>query len=275
MTFEALETSRESGNLIEFFVFTQGVVTTRFTSFNRDINFGGFTFLTTQISRTEVQASVEDSVNEIKITLPLDNPIPQQYINNVPGRLIEVQVLRAHADDPIEETLLVFSGFIAQVNFDGALEATLTCSPNTAVFKRAGPRFNYQGLCNHILYDDGCKVDINLFTFTGNVSDVSGRDITVDGLLAAKGAGFTVSGFVRTPASGTDDSRLVLAQAGDVLTLLNAFSVPVLNTDVDVFAGCAHDITTCDVKFAAVLNYGGFPFVPEKNPFNSSLRGGK
>lgn len=275
MSFEPLETSRESGNLIELFVFRQGAVTTRFTSFNRDIIFAGFQFLTTQISRTEIQASVEDSVNEIKITLPLDNAIPQQYINNVPGRLIQVEVLRAHADDPIQETVLVFSGFIAQVNFDGALEATLTCSPNTAVFKRAGPRFNYQGLCNHILYDNGCKVDINLFRFVGNVSSASGREITVDGLFAAEGADWAVSGFVRTPAGGFDDSRLVLKQAGDVLTLLNDFSVPVLNTTVDVFAGCAHDITTCDVKFAAVLNYGGFPFVPEKNPFNSSLRGGK
>ena len=275
MTFDALETSRESGNIVELFRFTEGAVITRLTSFNSDIIFAGLLYTSIQIQRTEVQASIEDSVNELKITMPQSHPIPAAFIPNVPGRLIQIEVLRAHADDPAQESLLVFSGFIAQVTFDGNLEATLTCSPNTAVFKRSGPRFNYQGLCNHVLYDSGCKVDRALFKFTGTVIAEGDRSIEVAGLLAAEGADWAVAGAVRTPASGLDDSRLVLKQAGDVLTLLNDFAVPVLGTTVDVFAGCAHDITTCDVKFAAILNYGGFPFVPEKNPFNSSLRGGK
>ena len=49
---------------------------------------------------------------------------------------------------------------------------------------------------------------------------------------------------------------------------------PASQQDIDLFAGCAHDLTTCDVKFDAVLDYGGFPFVPRKNPFNVTLRGG-
>ena len=36
---------------------------------------------------------------------------------------------------------------------------------------------------------------------------------------------------------------------------------------IEVFAGCAHDLTTCDTKFNVVHRYGGTPFAPLVNPF--------
>ena len=276
MTFSPIENSREDGNILELYEFRFGTETTRLTSYNRNILFGGVTWLATQISRSDVQNSTEQAINEIKIELPLTNEIASRYIRNVPGRVGSVQIFRAHVDDPIEETILLFDGFISQASFDAALVATLSCSPSTSVFKRSGPRFNYQSLCNHILYDSRCKILEVAFQFTGTVIVESGREITVDGLIAAEPeADWAVSGFVRSPAGSTDDARLVLAQSGDVLTLLNNFAEPAIGLSVDVFAGCDHSLAICESKFANVINYGGFPFVPIKNPFNSSLRGGK
>lgn len=275
MSFSPIENSREDGNILELYEFKFGAETTRLTSYNRNIIFQGVTWLAVQISRSEVQNSTEQAINEIKIDLPLSHPIADQYIRNVPGRVGSIQIFRAHVDDPTEETILLFDGFISQASFDGALVATLSCSPSTSVFKRSGPRFNYQSLCNHILYDVRCKILEAAFQFTGTVIVESGREITVDGLFAAEGADWAVSGFVRSPAGSFDDARLVLAQSGDVLTLLNNFAIPAIGQSVDVFAGCDHSLAICESKFANVINYGGFPFVPIKNPFNSSLRGGK
>ncbi len=161
---------------------------------------------------------------------------------------------------------------------DGELEAEITCNPQTNVFKRSGPRMTYSGLCDHVLYDARCKIlrsgdPAGEFTFTGLVSGVSGSDITVNG-LAARGAGWAITGFVQAPAGAPEDKRLILAQAGDTITLLLPFSIPVAGLNVDVFAGCTHDLAICQSKFDNVINYGGFPFIPRKNPFNSTLRGG-
>ena len=275
MTFSPIENSREDGNILELYEFRFGVETTRLTSYNRDIVFQGVTWTAVPISRSEVQNSVEQAINELKVDLPLTHPIAAQYILNVPGRVGSIKIFRAHADDPAEETLLIFDGFVAQASFDGALVATLSCSPSTSVFKRSGPRFNYQSLCNHVLYDERCKILEVAFQFTGTVIAETGRTITVDGVFAAEGADWTTSGFVRSPAGTNDDARLILSQSGDVLTLLNNFAIPAIGLDVDVFAGCDHSLAICESKFANVINYGGFPFVPIKNPFNSSLRGGK
>ena len=273
MTFDAQETSVEDSQVLELYQFVFGAETFRFTSYNEDINWSGLLYTATQISRSETQNSVEDAINQLTVTMTLDNPVAQKFIANVPGDVGSVLVLRANANDVAEETIVLFEGFVASVKFDGELQAQVLCNPSTNVFQRAGPRFTYQGICNHVLYDAGCKIARSAFDYTGLVSAVSGSTITVNG-LAAQGVGWAVGGFVQAPTAAPEDKRMILSQAGDVLTLLLPFSITVLGTQVDVLAGCDHSLTTCNTKFSNVINFGGFPYVPRKNPFNTTLRGG-
>ena len=117
-------------------------------------------------------------------------------------------------------------------------------------------------------------------------------ETNVDGVVGiwyGKGPGVDRSGDVLRHANlaGTGKHCGALAVAGDdhvsksstiphqsELSFYN-FAIPTLGQTVDVFAGCDHSLAICESKFANVINYGGFPFVPIKNPFNSSLRGGK
>jgi uncharacterized phage protein (TIGR02218 family) len=275
VTFAAFEDSVEDGNVIELYQFTQGPVITRLTNYNQDIIFNGSTWTATQISRANIERAIEQGVNDLKIQMPLDNPIANQYIANIPGRVVDVIIYRGHVTDPAEQVLIVFEGYIAQAEFDGDLLATLTLQPFTSQFQRSAPRYTYQGLCNNVLYDAQCKIARGSFTHTGLVSgiDTTLRTITVNGVVGL-GSDWAVGGFLAFPAGGNDDQRLVLAQTGDTLTLLSNFSDTVLGFNVDVFAGCAHDIGTCDTKFSNTINFGGFPYVPVKNPFGSTLRGG-
>jgi uncharacterized phage protein (TIGR02218 family) len=273
MTFDAQETSRESGSVLELYEFVLGLDTFRFTPFQRDVTWSGLNYTATTISRSKTGASIEDVAGQVTITTTIDNPVAAKFIPNVPGSVGSVRILRAHINDPAEETVLSFEGFIANVTLDGELEAKILCNPNTKIFDRAAPRFTYMGLCNHILYDARCKVDISLFDFTGLVSAVVGNDITVNG-ASGLGAGFFVGGFARFPAGSTEDARMILAQSGDTMTLLLPFAETILGSDIDLFAGCDHSLAICESKFANVINYGGFPFVPRKNPFNTRLRGG-
>jgi len=274
MTFAAQETSRESGQVLELYTFIFGLSTFRFTSFQEDIVWQGLSYTSTQISRSNTGASIEDVAGQVTITVPLDNPVPQLFIPNVPGKVGSVQILRAHANDLAEEAVVLFDGFVANVTIDGELEAKVLCNPQTKIFDRSAPRIQFMSLCGHVLYDERCKVNIGLFTFTGLVSAVSSNVITVNGAGAVGAADHFSGGFCRFPATTTEDARLILSQSGDDLTLLLPFGADVLGQNIDVFAGCDRSLATCDTKFAAVLNYGGFPFVPRKNPFNTRLRGG-
>lgn len=273
MTFDAQETSREDSQALELYTFVFGAETFRFTSYNEDISWGGLAYTATQISRSETQNSVEDAINQLTVTMTLDNAVAQKFISNVPGDVGSVLVLRANANDVAEESIVIFDGFVASVKFDGELQAQVLCNPTTNVFQRAGPRMTYQGICNHVLYDARCKIARSSFTFTGTVSGVTGSVITVNG-VSGQGANWAAGGFVQAPTAAPEDKRMILAQSGDNLTLLLPFSITVLGTQVDVLAGCDHSLGTCNTKFSNVINYGGFPYVPRKNPFNSGLRGG-
>ena len=273
MTFDAQETSRESSEVLELYTFIFGLTTFRFTSYNSDITWQGLQYQAISISRGRTAAAVEDTGADVTITVPIDNEVPQLFISNVPGQVGSVRILRANANDIAEEVILLFDGFVANVTLDGELEAKVLCHPNTKKFDRTAPRFSYMGLCNHILYDERCKIDISLFDFTGLVSAVTLNDITVNG-ASGLGADFFVGGFARFPAGSLNDARMILAQSGDVMTLLIPFAETVLGSDIDLFAGCDHSLAICDTKFANTINYGGFPFVPRKNPFNTRLRGG-
>jgi hypothetical protein len=110
---------------------------------------------------------------------------------------------------------------------------------------------------------------------TVDVSAQSGATITVPG-AGGFGADWWVGGFVEI--DGGDDARLVLAQSGNDLTLLLPFPQSAVGRQIIAFAGCDHTITTCDTKFdtpedtdSNVINYGGFAFVPTRNPYQTGL----
>jgi uncharacterized phage protein (TIGR02218 family) len=274
MTFALQETSRESGSVLELYTFIFGLSTFRFTSFQRDVVWQGLSYTSVTISRSNTGASIEDVAGQVTITLPIDNEVPQLFVRNVPGKVGSVQIFRAHINDPAEEIVVLFDGFVANVSLDGELEAKVLCNPQTKIFDRSAPRIQFMSLCGHILYDERCKVNIALFTFTGLVSALVNNVITVNGAGAVGLADHFTGGFARFPSASTDDARLILTQSGDDMTLLIPFAENVLGQNIDLFAGCDRSLATCDSKFAAVPNYGGFPFVPRKNPFGTRLRGG-
>jgi hypothetical protein len=84
-------------------------------------------------------------------------------------------------------------------------------------------------------------------------------------------ARFEKQGALCKLSIGDDEKRLVTGHTGNVLTLQIPFPTDVTGATAVVQPGCDHKITTCTSKFSNDINYGGFPLVPEKNPFNTGV----
>ncbi|KPJ92584.1 MAG: hypothetical protein AMS18_07060, partial [Gemmatimonas sp. SG8_17] len=134
-------------------------------------------------------------------------------------------------------------------------------------FNKPLPRFRYQSLCNHVLYDANCTVVRSSYLYSGTVTAASGNEVTINN-LALKGPTWAIGGYVNIDDT---DYRMVLDQSGDVVTVLLPFDEAVLGKTAEVYAGCDHTIGTCNGKFSNAVNYGGFPFVPKINPFEEGL----
>jgi len=273
MTFTAFESSQETSQPIELYTFTIGTTVTRATSAEDDVTWNSNQYGAIALSRTKLNGGGTDSRDqEVVLTLPGDHQIPKQYIDSVPGVKATVAIQRVQRNDTSFDVVIIFEGDIDSVAFtNSGRQAKIKLQPFMAATSRPVPRFNYQGLCNHVLYDGACQVDDTSASFrlsSAAVTAESGSTITVTG-ADANGDGYYDGGFVENV--GSSDRRLILSQVGTVLTLLLPFASSVNGSNVTVFAGCDHTIAICKSKFNNVINYGGFAFVPTKNIFETGI----
>jgi uncharacterized phage protein (TIGR02218 family) len=279
MTFAQYEESTEGSRPIEVVRFVLGADTFDYTSAEDEVTVDGITYSPIALKRSKIGQSPEDREQVVDFTVSGDNTFARRYINVVPGSRATCTVKRVQRTDfPGPESITLFSGLVKSVKFtqDGSL-AKIATQSIAAARSRSIPRFTYQGLCNHVLYDSGCKVDDTnaAFRHNGNVLTATGNTITVAGADGFAN-GFFTGGFVEI--LGGQDIRPVLAHTGTSLTILLPFASDPVGTSATVLAGCDHTISTCDTKFftsedltSNVINFGGFRFIPTKNIFSNGL----
>jgi uncharacterized phage protein (TIGR02218 family) len=72
------------------------------------------------------------------------------------------------------------------------------------------------------------------------------------------------------------EMRLIVAHTGATLTLNAAFRATLqAGASVVAVPGCDKLLATCAAKFGNAVNFGGFPFVPLKNPQLKALNAPK
>lgn len=269
MSYTVEEKSIESGRPIELYEVRIGVEVFRYSTSEDDVVVDASTWTATPIQRSSLPISPEARTQPVEITVPASNDFAQKYVDSVPPTRATVQIFRVHRGD-LTDTVLLFKGVVKSVKFeDDGTQATLLVVPIEGALSKSMPRIDFRAQCNHMLYDARCKAVAGSFRYQGLAGSVSGSTIVVAGLDASKGVGWATAGEV-VRANG--DRRLVIRHvATDTLQLLFPFETNPTGETVDVFAGCDRTIATCNSKFANVVNFGGFAFVPVKNPFITGL----
>ena len=270
-TFDTLESSVEDSSPIELYTITVGTLSYHYTSGAIDVTIGGTTWTAEPISRSKIEKS--PTRKEVLLTtFSSTNTFARSFMGIVPGERGYITIIRLQRDEsPTFNTqVLVYKGQIAGGKYaaDGT-KIELQARSVEAATSRTIPRFTFMGMCNHILFDSGCKKSSAGFTFSGPVASISDVAYTVTG-ATGQPDGFWTGGWV-TPV-GTNDYRMILTHVGDVITLLLPFPGDLTGQDVDIYAGCDHTLAgACANKFDNVLEFGGFAFVPTKNPFATGL----
>lgn len=266
MAFETHEVSQEGGSRVELYSLAIGSETFRMhDSIEESISYlGDQYFKTSAVSRGHIATGQE----HLTMTLPGSSTFPAKFTTISPGQKATLTIFAYHRAEP-SDVRVIYKGVVRSVAFTRDMaESKLSVVPISEAFDKEIPDRTYQASCNNVLFDADCKVSTGSFSFNGTVSVVSANEITVPGLTAAKGNGWSTGGFV---SFGTADYRLILAQNSDVLSLVLPFFSDVLGQSVTVFAGCDHTVGTCNTKFSNSINFGGTPYVPTKNIFVTGI----
>lgn len=267
-----IEISAEDGEPLDFYRVTIGNRLFLLTNAKEATTFQGQVFQPTAIERTSARTAHDDSDAAIEFTIPQAHALAQAFHGVLPGQKGLVDIRRTHKSIVTGTSYeFVFRGYLSNVRYEGTVKAVFRCDQPTEFLNRNGPRFMYTSLCNNVLYDARCRVNPELFKLNGTVTALPQEDIiTVPG-ASSLGADYFDGGYAYYLSPGGDDYRVILKQTGNDIRLLSPFMDNVLGQPVTLYAGCRHTVAICDSKFNNRVNFGGFPFVPFKNPFQTRI----
>ncbi len=272
MTFEAYETSAQSGAPYELYDFSIGLRHIRCTSGDRTIVYSGEIYPPEPIERTDIEETDDLPRADIDIACPRDFAIAEEFRVAPPSYVIKLSVYRIHAGDPDGERKLIWTGRVLNATWDG-VQATIHCESILTSLRRPGLRRLYQRGCPHVLYGSQCGVSETAHKVVTTVATVAGANVTVNAgdVSSVGGDNYFDGGFVELEtAPGTLVRRAIKLQIGDLLTLTHPIPGLLSPMAIAVYPGCDHSLATCDSKYANVVNYGGMPFISAKNPFGSN-----
>lgn len=273
MSFASLETSVESGQPVELYEFVYQNVTTRFTSADRDITIGPVTYLAVSggIERSEVEDAGRNISNpSITLNTRTDFVPIQVFSAYPPSDVVNLTIRRVHASD-LTDLAVIWSGRVLSVEW-GADRAKVTCQNIYTRLKQPGLRRQYGRNCPHVLYspnDGECTLVRTPFKVVATLTSAVGITI-VASAFGSQPDGYFNGGVLDLETDpGVFQKRGIKTHVGTTITITHPLNELVTGASVDVYPGCDKTQATCITKFNNVVNFGGFPYTPQKNPFGT------
>lgn len=264
MAYDTLERSAADGRPVELYTFARSSLVWRYTSADRDLVVDTQAYSSAVIRRGGLEQGPEPVRAGLKLTVPRDFTIASLYKIAPPSDPITLVLRQYHYGDT--GVAVLWQGIIKAVSFSGA-EAEIELQPASGSLQRTGLRRCYQRTCPFVLYGPDCSANPAAFRVTAPAAIVSGLEVSVVA-AASQSDGYYDGGFLEwLVAPGVYERRFIVSHVGVALTL---DVVPLglsAGTEVRIYPGCDHSLSTCSAKFANALNYGGMPYIPTKNPF--------
>ena len=276
MTFQQIETSNFEGQPIELYEFSVGSNFWRYTSsdgdqpVSNDVTFQGQVYSAVPMQRRSIDQSQELNRNSITLSTTNDLEFSQQYVAAPPSGVVMLTIRRFHPDDPDNEFSVIWVGRVLNVSFNRANSSEIVCEPIFTSLRRSTLRRLYQTTCPHVLYGGVCRADRNTFRLTTTVQAIPDSLIIQSTDFASQINGYYTGGFLELDKGGIVTTRFIVSHTGNQIGINAPLQDLELLDSIRVFPGCDRRLTTCVNKFSNEDNFGGMPYIPNKNPFSGA-----
>lgn len=281
MTYNAREDSVQSGSPVFLFQFVQGVLSWRYTSTAFPVNALGFTWTPTHLAPGNTSQSGDMTKDTMSLKFARDQEFARTFLGYTPDQVTTVTIYRGHINDPDGQFIAYWKGRVASFKATGD-QVSIECEPIFTSLRRPGLRARWQRSCRFALYHRGCGLDPEQFGVDGMCTAVDGVKIVVPE-AATQPDGWFTGGMLKSPDGVL---RYIVRHSGQNLELIRpvdsltkavagggygmAYGEWYGGPGVRLYPGCDHSRGTCKDKFNNLDNYGGFPWIPSKNPFGGS-----
>lgn len=266
MTYAVKDKSVHDGAPIECYEFVATHKTWRYTSYHEAVQVAGQWYTPLPITRTAIEVgSVVDSQTTMDFNIPSDHEIAQQFCYTISPKGLVVTVRRVHqGDDYSTDYKVEWIGQMSGSSYAGNWATIKTASKIRTALNGYLSSVFYQKTCNHVLYDERCKADREAHTEEATVTKIQRQIITVDDMVYDNSD--LIGGTMTNTRTG--EQQGIISNDNNVLRIGYPFFDLEVGDVVELTLGCDHQrLGHCKNRFDNVVNYGGFDFVPEINPF--------
>lgn len=232
-----------------------------YTSSDSIVNYNGRAYSPVLIKRSEIALDANSLKTRVRIKVDLFNSFVRNFISEAVEGRVSLIIYRSHAGSYVT----YWKGTVLIVRFKSKT-AEIIVGLKIVSLKRSGLMRKYQRNCGLPLYSVWCGISKEDAAYkvsgTINLVDNTIIDATVFG---TKTDGWFVGGIFKTN-NGSCLQRIVY-HVGNKIKIARSVSALAANDSFVAWAGCDHLKTTCKNKFDNKLNFGGQPYLPDKNPF--------
>lgn len=292
MSYDDYEHSRSGQETVELYLFRFGSHPEAFlavTDAETPITFdpsdgnGPVPFMPMPISRGNIEKKARLARETMTVEVPKNSLLGLRFMPYSPTSVVTLRIWSGHAPHPDAPAPWASGQQFAATWAGRVMEAVRTktvtkfnCEPAGGSMKRPGLRRNYQRSCPHILYGTGCQADKEAATVTAAIDEVASNRLVfapgwnTSGFEARK----FVGGLVEWAGEFGLETRMILTLPNDNTVVMSGPTLGLQAEDeVSVILGCAHDLADCEEIHDNVLNYGGHPWIPKRNPINKNNHG--
>lgn len=223
MTSEAREASWDQGQPVRFFRFTRENVHWFLTSSEYIETLSGDTYIPAAIARSSIRQGSERAKASIKVTLPSNLPVADNWRPYPSNQTIALTIFVRHVGET--DALAEWVGRVTSPSFDGAV-LTLTCEPSQTRSRKGGAAVLWQRPCGKVLYGKGhaqCNLDPAAVAVPGTLTSVSGAVIVAPEFAGAPRS--LVGGRVEwVDGSDVTQERSIVGHAGTSVTLASSIA---------------------------------------------------
>jgi hypothetical protein len=210
------------------------------------------------------------------VTTPHDSELAALYLIYPPSYVTTLVMYQGHVNDEDKDFRVAWSGKVLSCARKGS-KAEFTCEPVSTAMRRNGLRRRYQFGCPHALYGDDCRASKVRATTVVTVEAVAASRVTVPAGWAGQSMSSKyVQGLAEwTSPAGTREVRTILRAENGGRTFLLGGSTRglVVGGTIALIWGCNHKAGIaaqpdgdCAPLHDNILNFGGQPWIPFKNP---------
>lgn len=268
MSYELIEVSNDYGEPIFLYEFTVGKKVWRYTPSTEPVAANGEMFMPIKIDDDGISQTGESQTDTTKIRIDFNADIVELFKVTPPIDQIVIRRMVRHEFDP--DVAVNYVGFVTQANFGEIGQVELECITLSPTMQRNGLRLYWARTCPYVVYDRAtCRVRKEDYAVYAKVEKAANGIVTAKE-LGTKENGYFAGGYVEwdSERTGALEMRSIDEHDGDQIRLLGRSDGIPVGVQLRAYPGCPKTIEVCRARFGNESNYGGYPHLPGKSPFN-------